>query len=150
VAWHAPPLIDRTVAAVSAGVELVEATAAIGDWMHALLAVVEIVVLALPSLGLLFFLVVLARVAARLVWRERRAASPPARTRPEPAPTEPSAAAVSLKAAIEDHFELKRRRSQRDHAAAISPASPCAEVSDLAAITDGAPTRRACRTRGFG
>jgi putative peptide zinc metalloprotease protein len=76
MAWHAPSLVSRTEQAVSVRIDLVDATVARADWTSALLAVLEIMLLALPAAALAFFFAVLARGVLRLAWR--RPAAPPA------------------------------------------------------------------------
>jgi putative peptide zinc metalloprotease protein len=137
VGWHAPSVFDRTLAAVSARVDIVDVTVARGDWGNALLALLEIVLLALPTVGLVFFFAVLVRAVARLALRRAAATGPAAdveaATRPA-APVEPASAAVSshsrrpstpragepisLQAAIEDHLELKSRHAEEARPAA--------------------------------
>jgi len=82
VAWHAPAIFSRTEAAVSARAEIVNFTVAREDWGHALLAVIEIMLLALPILALIFFFAVLVRAAARLALRIRAAATSARSQRP--------------------------------------------------------------------
>jgi len=82
MAWHAPTLFSRTAQAVSARVDLVDATVARGDWTSTALAVLEIMLLALPGAALAFFFAVLARGVSRVAWRRMPAAS--RTTPPEP------------------------------------------------------------------
>jgi putative peptide zinc metalloprotease protein len=136
VAWHAPAILRRTEAAVSSRAELVNITVAREDWGSALLATVEIILLALPSLGLGFFCFVLARAVARLAWHHRAPAGLPASSQhaagSAPDVQAASASAMSappqrlgiqpadrtdLQAAIAEHLELKRRHAEEDRAA---------------------------------
>jgi putative peptide zinc metalloprotease protein len=112
VAWHAPSVLERTKTAVAAYAELVHATLARGDWGNASLAILEMLLLALPAVGLVFFLVVLLRGIATVAWR--RASS--RRDQPQPAPP---VAPMTFEEAIAEHLELKRRHAQADRAAAV-------------------------------
>jgi hypothetical protein len=139
VAWHAPAIFSRTEAAISARAELVNFTVAREDWGNALLAVVEIMLLALPCVGLIFFVMVLVRAVMRLAWRRRMstmttgdaqlAAGPAAGVQPDFAPVPArqqrprmrrAGEPISLQAAIADHLELKRRHAEGDRPARAS------------------------------
>jgi putative peptide zinc metalloprotease protein len=123
-AWHAPSIFTRTVAALSAHFELVSATIRLGEWGTALLAILEMILLVLPSLGLLFFFMVLARAVTRVLSLApaspaAAAGAPPsgvAATAGSPAPPQrPRTRAgdgISFEAAIADHLELKRRHRE--------------------------------------
>ena len=65
VVWHVPTLVRTTLETQRAHVELVRAAYDQGEWSDALLAVVEMLLLLVPSIGVTFFLAVLVRRAAR-------------------------------------------------------------------------------------
>jgi hypothetical protein len=94
---------------VSAHAEVVKFTVAHEDWGNALLAVIEIMLLALPILGLIFFFAVLVRAVVRLALHLRAAATSAPSQRPGIAPAD---GAGSFQAAIAEHLELKRRHAE--------------------------------------
>jgi putative peptide zinc metalloprotease protein len=105
VAWHAPSIFERTKTAISVHAEVVDATVARGDWGHASLATVEMLLLALPAAGLAFFFLVLTRGVVRIA--SRWASS--GREQPQPAA---QAETMTFEEAIADHLELKRRHAE--------------------------------------
>ena len=136
VVWNAPSIFNRTAAAVSARMDLIHETVARGNWTSALLAALEILILALPAIGLAFFLLVIARAVTRFVWRRRAAPGAPAADPVEPggglegdpgpnpsSRAEPEGEPLALQAAIADHLALKRRREERNACPAHHPST---------------------------
>jgi putative peptide zinc metalloprotease protein len=105
LAWHAPSIFERTKTVISVHAEVVDATVARGDWGHASLAIIEMILLALPSVGLVFFFVMTARAVARLATGRAPARSEP----PQPAA---QAETMTFEEAIAEHLELKRRHAE--------------------------------------
>jgi putative peptide zinc metalloprotease protein len=111
LAWHAPSIFERTKTVVSVHAEVVDATVARGDWGQASLAIIEMILLALPSVGLVFFFVMTARAVAGL-------ATGRAPARSEEAQPTAQAGTMTFGEAIAEHLELKRRHAAEEQPAA--------------------------------
>jgi putative peptide zinc metalloprotease protein len=124
VIWNAPALLDATATIVADHARFIHAAVDQGQIGEAALAAVELALLTVPSVGVLFLVLVTGRGVARFAINRARAAqsgtehaAAVAASVDEPSDTardRPADDPPSLEAAIRDHLELKRRRGAEE------------------------------------